>query len=143
MVLGMSTQQSNDVAKLLMKYSTIFSENDQDLGRTGIIKHTISTGDVHPIKQRFRRAPVHMNEEIERQINDMLEKGIIEESSSPWASGIVMVQKRDDSKRFCVDYRKLNDVTVKNAYPLPRIDYTLDQLSGAKWFSCMDLSSGY
>ena len=84
-----------------------------------------------------------MNEEAEGQINDMLRKDVIQPSSSPWASGIVMVQKKDGSKRFCVDYRRLNDVTLKDAYPLPRIDASLDQLSGAQWFSCLNLNSGY
>ena len=73
----------------------------------------------------------------------MLRKDVIQPSTSPWASGIVMVTKKDGSKRFCVDYRKLNDVTTKDAYPLPRIDDSLDQLSGAEWFSCLDLNSGY
>ncbi|MCG8033578.1 MAG: reverse transcriptase family protein, partial [Candidatus Thiodiazotropha taylori] len=84
-----------------------------------------------------------MNVEINQQIDDMLEKDVIQPSSSPWASGIVMVQKKDGTKRFCVDHRRLNDVTTKDAYPLPRIDDSLDQLSGAKWFSCLDLNSGY
>ena len=73
----------------------------------------------------------------------MIQKDVIQKSSSPWASGIVMVEKKDGSKRFCVDYRRLNDVIIKDAYPLPRIDDSFDQMSGAKWFSCLDLSSGY
>ena len=84
-----------------------------------------------------------MNAEADKQIDEMLKKDVIQPSSSPWASGIVMVTKKDGSKRFCVDYRKLNDITVKDAYPLPRIDAALDQLSGAGWFSCLDLNSGY
>ena len=70
------------------------------------------------------------------QFDDMLQKDVIQPSSSPWSSGIVMVQKKDGTKRFCIDYRKLNDVTKKDAYLLPRIDDSLAQLAGAKWFSC-------
>ena len=84
-----------------------------------------------------------MNDEADKQIDEMLKKDVIQPSSSPWASGIVMVTKKDGSKRFCVDYRKLNDITVKDAYPLPRIDASLDHLAGARWFSCLDLNSGY
>ena len=84
-----------------------------------------------------------MNMEAEKQINEMLQKDVIQPSSSPWSSGIVMVQKKDGTKRFCVDYRRMNDVTIKDAYPLPRIDDSLDQLSGAEWFSSLDLNSGY
>lgn len=142
-VTGLTAKQCDEVAKLLIKHKTTFSESDSDLGRSGIIRHKISTGEARPIKQPLRRLPVHMNEEADRQIDEMLKKDVIQPSTSPWASGIVMVQKKDGSKRFCVDYRKLNDVTLKDAYPLPRIDASLDQLSGAQWFSCLDLNSGY
>ncbi|GBN50517.1 Retrovirus-related Pol polyprotein from transposon 297 [Araneus ventricosus] len=73
----------------------------------------------------------------------MVDNGIIEESSGPWASPIVLVKKKDGSTRFCVDYRKLNEITIKDSYTLPRIDGTLDCLNGSQWFSTLDLKSGY
>lgn len=140
---GMTLQQKHGVEKLLLKYAHVFSKADNDIGRTGIIKHQIPTADARPIKQPTRRIPVHLQDEVQRQLDNMLQDGIIRPSTGPWASGIVLVQKKDGTQRFCVDYRRLNDVTVKDAYPLPRIDESLDQLSGANWFSCLDLSSGY
>jgi len=76
-------------------------------------------------------------------IKDMLDNGIIEESSSPWSSPVVLVTKKDGTTRLCVDYRKLNDITKKYSYPLPRIDDTLNTLAGSRWFSTFDLKSGY
>ena len=142
-VVGMTKEQKAEIAKLLKKYSNSFSKSDDDLGRTGIVRHKIYTENAHPIKQPLRRTPVHLNSEIDKQIDDKLQRDVIQPSSSLWASGIVIVSKKDGTKRFCVDYRKLNDVTVKDSYPIPRIDDSLEQLSGAQWFSCLDLNAGY
>lgn len=142
-VVGMQLTQRREVARILTKYASVFSETDDDIGRTGIIRHRINTGDATPVKQPIRRTPVHLTPEVDKQIDEMLNKNVIQPSTSPWSSGIVLVTKKDGSKRFCIDYRKLNDATVKDSYPLPRIDDTLEQLAGAKWFSCLDLNSGY
>ena len=72
-----------------------------------------------PIRQQARRIPVYKRAEAEKHLQEMLQKGVIEPSSSPWASPIVLVKKKDGTTRFCVDYRRLNDVTVKDSYPLP------------------------
>ena len=83
--------------------------------------------------------------EIKQKVNVMLKDGIIEESKSPWSSPVVLVQKKDGTTRFCIDYRKLNDVTKKDSFPVPRVDDTLDALGNTKAqiFSTMDLASGY
>ena len=80
---------------------------------------------------------------IQKQVKEMLDDDIVQPSNSPWASPVVLVKKKDGTLRFCVDYRRLNAVTKKDVYPLPRIDDTLDRLRHARYFSSMDLKSGY
>ena len=77
------------------------------------------------------------------QLQELLDKGFIRPSISPWGAPILFVKKKDGSHRMCIDYRELNKVMVKNHYPLPRIDDLFDQLQGASWFSKIDLVSGY
>ena len=87
--------------------------------------------------------PPLQRELADREVDKMLEKGFILPSDSPWASPIVLVTEKDGSTRFCIDYRWLNNVTQKDAYPLPNINETLETLSGAEWFNTLDLASGY
>ena len=139
----LNDDQSRRVKELLLKYKDVFSKGELDLGRTDLVRHSIDTGDHRPIKQPYRHLPVWQQQEAEKQIGDMLEKGVIEKSISPWASPIVLVKKKDGSTRFCIDYRRVNEITIKDAYPLPRIEDTFDALTGARWFSTLDLASGY
>ncbi|GFW55657.1 retrovirus-related Pol polyprotein from transposon 412 [Trichonephila clavipes] len=137
--LSRKTIPKSSAERLFQEFEDVFSRNSSDIGHTTVTQHRIDTADHPPIKQHPRRLPFAKQEEVATLLREMQENDIIEPSSSPWASPIVLVRKKDGSTRFCVDYRKLNDVTKKDSYPLPRIDDTLDTLSGHKWFSTLDL----
>ena len=139
----LSTQEKEEFFLLLCKYADVFASSSTDLGRTGRLKHAIHTKDAPPIRQAVRRIPPQRRKEVQELLANMLRDNVIQQSDSPWASPIVLVRKKDGSLRFCVDYRKLNDVTRKDAYPLPRIDDTLNTLAGSQWFTTVDLLSGY
>ena len=135
--------QEDKFLALLSHYSDIMADSPNKLGRTGVLQHHIDTGTAAPIRQQARRVPLPSRETIHTLLQDMLSRDIISPSKSPWASPIVLVGKKDGSTRFCVDYRKINEVTRKDAYPLPRVDDSLDTLAGSRWFSTIDLKSGY
>jgi hypothetical protein len=94
------------------------------------------------VKRPYRMAPTELAE-LKLQIAELQQKGYIRPSSSPWGASVLFITKKDGSMRMCIDYRSLNEVTIKNKYPLPRIDDLFDQLQGAKYFSKIDLRSGY
>lgn len=137
------TEAQSKVRSLLTRYTSVFTSHDGDLGCTSLISHDIPLADDVPVRQRYRPIPPSEYEEVKQHINQLLEAQIIRESSSPYASPIVLVRKKDGSLRMCVDYRQLNSKTRKDAFPLPRIDESLYALAGARWFSTMDLASGY
>ena len=135
-VAPLMTDTSGDISQAdrtalqdtLIEYADVFSSGPEDMGLTDQVEHTIDTGDSRPIRLPPCRLPIAKQQSEADEVNKMLQRGVIEPSSSPWASPVVLVTKKDASTRFCVDYRKLNDVTRKDAYPLPRIDDTLDAL---------------
>lgn len=137
-----SEEEKEELVNLLSEFPDAIEQDDLDVGFTDKVKHCIHDDDV-PVAQTFRRIPFHQLEEVKQHIQSLLDKDIIQPSSSPYASPIVLVRKRDGSIRMCVDYRKLNAKTRRDAFPLPRIEESLDALKGAVYFSTLDLASGY
>ena len=97
---NLSRKQSQEVKKLLLEYDSVFSKDDKDFGKTDIVKHRINIGSRAPIKQRLRRTPMHLEGVVEEHLDDMLKRDVIEPSTSPWASAIVLVRKKDGSCRL-------------------------------------------
>ena len=151
--LGPLIEQLNDLtdeeragaASLIHQYGDVFSKHEFDLGCTPLLRHRIDTGTARPLRQGLRRHPQAYLDVIDERVESMLRAGIIEPSSSAWASNVVLVQKADPTAapRITIDYRSLNLVTYKDAYPIPHIGACLDALQGCSYFSTLDLSSGF
>lgn len=136
-------QERSKLHSLLLDHHQAFALEDGERGETDLVEMTINTGDSPPKKQPVRRIPFAVRQEVAHQLRAMQDAGVIRPSSSPWASPIVLVRKKDGSLRFCIDYRALNSVTKADTFPLPRIDDLLDQLGKSKYFSTLDLAAGY
>ena len=135
--------EQKQARELLLKWEHLFVHSDLDLGKTALIKHKIQLMDQMPFKEHYQYIPPHMYDDVRVHIQEMLDIGAICKLHNPWASAVVLVQKKDAGLRFCIDLRKLNNWTVKDAYPLPQIDETPDSLQGSQWFSSLNLKSGY
>ena len=139
--LSQSLQQN--LAAVMRSNGDAFATGPLDLGFCSVLQHDIDTGDSPPIKQSPRRPPFAARDAEDAILDEMLQTGVIEPSHSPWSSPICMVKKKDDTFRFCIDYGRLNDVTKKDAFPVPDIKDALDSLRGAKYFATIDLLCGY
>ena len=117
-----------EAKQLFCEYAHIFALESLDMGHTSMVKHKIRLTNYTPFKERYRRIPPSLFDEVRNHLKEMIEVGAIHKSSSPWASAVVLVRKKDDSLRFCIDLCKLNARTIKDAYSLPRINETLDCL---------------
>ena len=139
----LSDEWTHRARDLLRQHADVFSRHDLDVGRTAMVRHKIKLVDDTLFKERSR--PIASRDLTDAREHNcaLLDAGIIRESSSPYASPIVLVRKKNGSLRLTVDYRKLYQKTIKDAYALPRIDDAFSCLSGAKWFSVMDLKSRY
>ena len=131
------------VKKVLQEQKDVFSSSDLDLGCTGIVKHRINLMDDTSFREPSRRIPPKDFYDARNHIKELLEKGVIRESESQYASPIVLVRKKNGDIRMCVDYRQLNSRTRKDQYSIPKMEDALHDMSGACWFSTLDLKSGY
>ena len=138
----LSPLQQQQLNELFREFNDVFSQGEDDLGSTPLLEHAIETHGPQ-LRQPYRWQNPAVRREEMAQVQQMLTSSVIRPSNSPWASPVVMARKKDGSLRFCVDFCQLNAATVKDAHPLPRIDDLLDALHGAKWFSTLDLKSGY
>ena len=140
---GLDGEQVQKVSSMLEEWRHVFALRDTELGCTSATSHRIPLTDNTPFKLRHHRIPPALYEEVRQHLKEMQACGAIRPSHSPWASPIVLVRKRDGSLRFCIDFRKLNTRTPSDAYPIPRIEETLEALNGSVWFSSLDLKSGF
>ena len=129
--------------RLLMEFHSAFSLEPGEMGCTDTTEHVIELTNDEPFKERFRRIAPPLVEEVRKHIQEMLDGGAIRPSQSPWCNAVVLVRKKDGTLRFCIDFRKLNDRTKKDSYPLPRIQESMEAMVGARHFSCVDLKSGF
>ena len=136
----LAADQATQIEQLLEEFSDV---SGAQLGRTTVTEHTVDVGDTPPIRQHPYRVPLAMRDTVRKEIDKMLELGAIQPSSSPWASLVVLVEKKDGDVRFCVDYRKVNQVAKFDAYPMPRVEDVLEEVGPAKYISTLDLVRGY
>jgi hypothetical protein len=139
--LKVESPEDNPIVK---EYPDVFPEELPGIPPNRDIEFAIdlALGTAPIAKRPYRMAAIELAE-LKKQLSELEQKGSIRPSSSPWGAPVLFVRKKDGSMRLCVDYRALNEVTVKNKYPLPRINDLFDQLKGAKYFSKIDLRSGY
>lgn len=132
-----------EVQEVLLEFSDVFAV-PTGLPPSRVYDHAIPTlPSVVPVNSKpYRYSPLH-KDEIERQAKELLAAGLIIPSSSPYASPVLLVQKKDVSWRFCVDYTKLNDITIKNRFPMPLIDEIIQELPGTKFFTKLDMRASY
>ena len=129
--------------QMLMEHHNIFSLEQNEIGCTDTAEHVIELLDTEPFKESFPHIALPLVEEVREHIQEMLDGGVIHPSQSPWYNAVVLVQKKDGSLRFCIDFRQLNSRTKKDAYPFPRMQETMESMVGTQFFSTMDLKSGF
>ncbi len=139
----MSSDWRGRISNLLNSMPEVFSLHDLDYGCTSQVKHQIRLTDETPFKHRAR--PIHPQDidAVRNHLQELMTAGVIRETESPFSSPIVVVRKKDRSVRLCIDFRKLNSQTIKDACPLPNLEEVFSLLTGSKWFLVLDLKSGF
>ena len=140
---GLTTEEAQLMRDQILYYHDVFSLEEGEYGKVDIVQHHVNTEAHPPINQPLRRIPYAHRAEMLKLVQSMLQNNIIQPSVSPWSSPVVLVKKKDGSLRFCIDYRRLNSITCRDVFPMPRIDDMLEQLQGKKIFTTLDAKSGY
>jgi hypothetical protein len=140
----MSNKRKEIIEKLIRKYENIIEYDEEKLGKIKLVKHEIEIKEnQEPIVQKRYKETDEKGKFIKKEVEQLLKMGKIRESKSSWASPVTLAKKKGADYRFCIDYRRLNNVTKKDSYPLPRIDELLEKYKTARWFSSLDLAAGY
>ena len=142
---SVDNETKEKLKQMLLKYAEVFSERPFGSEATGLMEHSIELTDesVKPIKHYGYRVSPASAKELQKNVEEKQRLGVIEESQSPWASPVLLVPKKDGTRRFCTDFRQLNAVTKSDVFPLPRIDDILDKLGGCQFFSSIDLKHAF
>lgn len=140
---ALNPEQQERLRALLNEYRYVVAVTLVERARNNLLHHHIDTRNNPPLLSSPYRVLHAQKETIENHINDMLSRDVIQPSASPWASSVALVPKRDGSSRFCCDFRNLKKITKKDSHPLPLISESLEALGGERFFSSMDLLSGY
>ena len=138
-----TASKRQELKLLLDEYRDVFANDDSEVGRTHRAQFHIPTKTQVPVAVKLLRTPFALRPEVDQQIKSMEERGVIESSTSPFSTPILLVPKADGSYRFCADFRALNDATITEIYSLPSVRECLDSLHGANLFTTLDLYSGY
>ena len=139
----LSTEQHQKAVDLITEMSDIFCQDSEDIGDVQNCKMKIRLKDETPVQKSYYSMPKPLHQEVKHYVEDLLNKGWITKSSSNYSSPVVAVRKKDDSLRLCCDYRALNNKTVSDRHPLPRVQDAIDSLNGKKWFSLLDQQKAY
>ena len=142
MVHHLNEEQKQLLLPILHRHESLFDTSKPKIANTKL-HHVIPTENNHPVNSKPYRVNPEKQQIIDNEIHSMYKSGLIRPSTSPWSSPVVLVKKKDGKYRFCVDYRRLNEITMKDSYPLPNMEETIMQLGGSSYFSKMDLKSGY
>ncbi|KAK9695492.1 hypothetical protein QE152_g32532 [Popillia japonica] len=140
---NLTSVEAEELLALINEFRDCFAQNTSQLGKTSILKMSIHLSDDTPVVYRPYRLSYNERQVVRDMVSDLLDNGIIRESDSPYASPILLVKKKNGEQRMCVDYRALNAKTIKDRFPLPHVDDFLDKLKGCRYFTSLDLASGY
>ena len=140
---GLTAEQKEQAQQLLLEEADAFAMSDDDVGCISELEMDIKMTSDQPVQKNYLSIPRPLYPEVKGYIEDLLNRGFIRKSTSPFSSSVVCVRKKDGGMRLCIDYRELNKKTVPDRHPIPRIQEALDSLGGKSWFSVLDQGKAY